>query len=208
MLICYLDSLSNFQVVLKDTGIFSCIRDEKAAYKDNTQAIAILEEQRTKAHILLRPRCFGKTTFLTMLQAFYDINKLESFDKSFKVVVFFLLPLFFSPTLAVQFNAVLLILFFQGTAIYESHNMIPHNKYMIISLDFSTASTEKDCRSVSEILNEAINTQLCQTYLQYPNLLPFPPQQDFFITRKATANLEWLLADIAKAGKQVSSGYL
>ncbi|MCI5146401.1 MAG: AAA family ATPase, partial [Candidatus Electrothrix sp. AR3] len=64
--------LSNFNALIR----------EDYFYIDKTDYIKILEEQ-GKYNILLRPRRFGKSLFLSSLQYYYDINQKDAFQALF-----------------------------------------------------------------------------------------------------------------------------
>lgn len=64
--------LSNFAIVIKNNY----------AYIDKTPFIRTLEDE-GRHHILLRPRRFGKSLFLSMLQYYYDSNSAPDFNTLF-----------------------------------------------------------------------------------------------------------------------------
>ncbi|MDR0757436.1 MAG: AAA family ATPase [Tannerella sp.] len=53
------------------------------AYIDKTRFIEELEKESNRNHFFVRPRKFGKSTFLTMLRNYYDINTKDEFDQMF-----------------------------------------------------------------------------------------------------------------------------
>ena len=57
--------------------------DENYYYVDKTEYIKKLENLTEKYVMFLRPRKFGKTLFTRMLEAYYDINKKDKFEKLF-----------------------------------------------------------------------------------------------------------------------------
>jgi hypothetical protein len=61
---------------------FKSLITERYLYVDKTSFIATLEEQ-GKYNILLRPRRFGKTLFLSTLRHYYDIRYKNEFDTLF-----------------------------------------------------------------------------------------------------------------------------
>ena len=61
---------------------FDEFRSENLAYADKTQAIEVLES-RGKFPLLVRPRRFGKTLLVSMLQAYYDKAAQDKFDVNF-----------------------------------------------------------------------------------------------------------------------------
>lgn len=53
---------------------FKMLREMGYFYQDRSNFIAVLENMPTLYHLLLRPRKFGKSLFLSMLGYYYDIN--------------------------------------------------------------------------------------------------------------------------------------
>ena len=82
---------------------------EHFAFVDKTIFIKHLEDQIfTKYPILLRPRRFGKSTFLKMLKYFYDFALADYYEETFK-----------------------------GTQIFDV-DLPSHNSYHVLNFDFST----------------------------------------------------------------------
>ena len=77
------------------------------AFVDKTDFINVIDKLDTPYPILLRPRRFGKTTFVQMLDYFYDISKKDQYDEVFR-----------------------------GTKIHEM-NLPSHNTYHVLNLEFS-----------------------------------------------------------------------
>ena len=61
---------------------FEQVRSENAYYVDKTSYLPLLEDT-SNYLFLIRPRRFGKSVFVTMLQAYYDIAKADRFDTLF-----------------------------------------------------------------------------------------------------------------------------
>ena len=80
------------------------------AYVDKTEFINVIDKLDSPYPVLLRPRRFGKTTFVKMLLCFYDISYKDKYDEIFK-----------------------------GTKIHEM-NLPSHNTYHVIKFDFSGIS--------------------------------------------------------------------
>ncbi|MFT5871832.1 MAG: hypothetical protein ACI8WT_000756 [Clostridium sp.] len=64
--------ISNFQI----------LREEDYLYVDKTSYIDILEKY-APYQFFIRPRRFGKSLFISMLENYYDINKKDKFEKLF-----------------------------------------------------------------------------------------------------------------------------
>ncbi|OYT12998.1 MAG: hypothetical protein B6I19_07490 [Bacteroidetes bacterium 4572_114] len=60
-------------------GDFESVQLENDYYVDKTMFIPQVEK--TRFNFLIRPRRFGKTLFLSMLETYYDINKKERFEE-------------------------------------------------------------------------------------------------------------------------------
>ena len=86
---------------------FENFNKENAAFVDKTGFIEVIDNLDTKYPVLLRPRRFGKSTFVQMLDYFYDIAKKDQYDEVFR-----------------------------GTKIHEK-NLPSHNSYHVISFEFS-----------------------------------------------------------------------
>ena len=56
--------------------------EQNQYYVDKTIYLPLLEEQPSNL-FFIRPRRFGKSIFLSMLRAYYDIAQREKFDKRF-----------------------------------------------------------------------------------------------------------------------------
>ena len=89
---------------------FETFNKENTAFVDKTDFIEVIDHLDTKYPVLLRPRRFGKTTFVQMLLCFYDISFKDKYDEIFK-----------------------------GTKILEM-NLPSHNSYHVIKFDFSGIS--------------------------------------------------------------------
>ncbi|MEA3443372.1 MAG: AAA family ATPase, partial [Bacteroidota bacterium] len=62
-------------------GDFESVQLKNNYYVDKTMFIP--EVEKIQFNFLIRPRRFGKTLFLTMLQAYYDISLKERFQELF-----------------------------------------------------------------------------------------------------------------------------
>ena len=92
---------------------FTWIRQENYYWADKTMYIPKMEKAGNFLY-LIRPRRFGKSVFLTMLEAYYDIEKKDSFHEIFK-----------------------------DTWI-ESRPTDKQGKYQVLYFDFSRAASGKD----------------------------------------------------------------
>ncbi len=62
---------------------FAVIRDNGCVYADKTRFIETLERHYGPNVFLVRPRCFGKSVFATMLSCYYDQREAASFEARF-----------------------------------------------------------------------------------------------------------------------------
>ena len=62
---------------------FAMMRKKNAYYVDKTGYIPLLENLPEKAFTMLRPRKFGKSLFLSMLETYYDIAHEDKFESLF-----------------------------------------------------------------------------------------------------------------------------
>ena len=92
---------------------YELFRQDERAFVDKSLIIESLDSKAiTKYPILLRPRRFGKSTFVQMLKCFYDISYKDRYEELFK-----------------------------GTGIYKE-NLASHNTYHVLNFDFSIVSTQ------------------------------------------------------------------
>ncbi len=145
---------------------FTWIRQQNNYLADKTMYIPKMEEAGNFLY-LIRPRRFGKSVFLTMLQAYYDIEKTESFHETFK-----------------------------DTWIDE-HPTDLQGKYQVLSFDFSRAaagmgSLEENFNAYCEIVLDSFASKYAQYYPQ-TYLEEFKGQKDAvaklnYINSSARAN--------------------
>ncbi|MGE5341606.1 MAG: AAA family ATPase [Candidatus Omnitrophota bacterium] len=90
---------------------FNKFRKGNYYYVDKTSCIRNIEKK-GQYLIFVRPRRFGKSLFLSMLESYYDINKQDQFD-----------------------------LFFRGTDIHQNPSE-ERNSYMVLKLDFSKVASD------------------------------------------------------------------
>lgn len=91
---------------------FENFRQDDQAFADKSYIIKYLDDNSmSKYPVLLRPRRFGKSTFVQMLKCYYDISYKDRYEE-----------------------------LFSGTKIYNE-NLGSHNSYHVINFDFSSVST-------------------------------------------------------------------
>ena len=75
------DQLSPFPAIPYGRAYFKGIRLEGCLYVDKTRFLHALEEERFV--FFIRPRRFGKTCWLSMLESYYDRNQTDDFERVF-----------------------------------------------------------------------------------------------------------------------------
>ncbi|SFK12032.1 Predicted AAA-ATPase [Succinivibrio dextrinosolvens] len=91
---------------------FDLFRQKNKAFVDKSLMIKYLDDDSMSLYpVLLRPRRFGKSTFVQMLKCYYDISYQNRYEE-----------------------------LFSGTKIYDL-NLPTHNSYHVIDFDFSSVST-------------------------------------------------------------------
>jgi hypothetical protein len=109
-------------------------------YLDRTDRIPLLEEVGDSL-LFLRPRRFGKSLLVSMLENYYDIAKADEFEQLFG-------------HLAIGRNPTPL-----------------HNQYLILSLDFSTVRTYGSVEEIDRALQSYLHVQIRDFGRRYAHLL-------------------------------------
>ncbi len=92
---------------------FVAIREDNCYYVDKTRFIEKIEDA-NKYFFFIRPRRFGKSLTVSMLQHYYDINQQEKFERLY------------------------------GDLYIGQHPTPDHNKYLVIYLNFAVIDAELD----------------------------------------------------------------
>lgn len=120
---------------------------ENYLYIDRTDRIPLIEEAGDSL-LFLRPRRFGKSLLVSMLENYYDIAKADDFERLFG-------------HLAIGKNPTPL-----------------HNQYMVMKWDFSFVRTYGSVDDIDKALHQYINQRLRDLMMRYAHLLTgTPPQQ-------------------------------
>jgi len=99
---------------------FDALTTEKYYYVDRTDHIPLVEKA-GKQLLFLRPRRFGKSLLLSMLENYYDLNKADRFEQ-----------------------------LFGGLAIGKNPTA-EHNRYLVLKWDFSGVSPVGDGEEIKLI---------------------------------------------------------
>ena len=104
-------------------------------YQDRTDRIPLLEEAGDQL-IFIRPRRFGKSLLLSMLEHYYDVNRADQFEALF------------------------------GKLAIGKKPTPLRNQYFILKWDFSTVKAQGDLKDIETALYQHINTsiQRCTAY--------------------------------------------
>ncbi len=106
---------------------FYLLRTENFFYVDRTSHIRLIEEIGYQL-LFLRPRRFGKSLLLSMLENYYDVAKAEEFDKLF------------------------------GDLAIGQNPTEKHNQYFVMKWDFSNVNSKGDSTQIHQRLNRYINS--------------------------------------------------
>ncbi|MBK8254247.1 MAG: AAA family ATPase [Polyangiaceae bacterium] len=111
---------------------FAAIRREKYFYADKTPFIPYLEapEGGAKHVIFLRPRRFGKSTLVSMLEYYYDREQANAWDE-----------------------------LFGGLWVHE-HPTPERGQYLVLTLDFSPVNTDGEAADIQRSFTTIIKAQL------------------------------------------------
>ncbi len=126
------------------TSNFGEIRSEGLFYADKTPFLPILESAESGyRHLLfLRPRRFGKSTLLSMLEHYYDLDRGDRFDE-----------------------------LFQGLWIHE-HPTAERSRYLVLTLDFSGVATDGGPEALQRTFLESVRSRVRAFLLRYRERIP------------------------------------
>ncbi len=122
---------------------FHNLRQENYLYIDRTLAISSLEKT-GKQLLFLRPRRFGKSLWLSVLENYYDINKADQFEALF------------------------------GDLAIGKNPTEEHNQYMVLRWDFSQVSSLGDSEQIKRALFQHVNGCVTHFIQSYQEQLKFP----------------------------------
>ena len=112
-------------------------------YQDRTDRIPLLEEAGYQL-VFIRPRRFGKSLLLSMLEHYYDVNRADQFGTLFG-------------KLAIGQNPTPL-----------------HNQYLVLTWDFSVVKAQGTLREIEAALHQHVNDRLAQFSARYAARLTQP----------------------------------
>jgi len=126
---------------------FDALITEKYHYVDRTDRIPLLEDA-GKQLLFLRPRRFGKSLLLSMLESYYDLNQADRFEQ-----------------------------LFGGLAIGKNPTA-GHNRYFVLKWDFSEVSPVGDGEEIKRNLYDYLNIRINDFFAYYRTALAEPIQID------------------------------
>ena len=113
---------------------------ENYFYVDRTAHIQTIEDF-GKELIFLRPRRFGKSLLLSMLENYYDVAKADEFERLF------------------------------GHLAIGKNPTPKHNQYLVMTWDFSCVSAEGDITVIKKALYDHVNNAIADFATRYDNWL-------------------------------------
>ncbi len=113
---------------------------ENYFYVDRSNHIRLIEEAGDQL-LFLRPRRFGKSLLLSMLENYYDVAKADEFDKLF------------------------------GNLAIGKNPTPKHNQYLVMKWDFSVIKTYEDITDIEESLSNYINETIDNFSSRYESVL-------------------------------------
>lgn len=116
-------------------------------YVDRTHHLRLIEDAGDQL-LFLRPRRFGKSLLLSMLENYYDVAKAGEFEKLF------------------------------GHLAIGANPTPKHNQYFVLKWDFSNVSPEGDAHEIRQTLHRYLNTRIEYFANYYQALLLRPIQID------------------------------
>ncbi|TGO02782.1 hypothetical protein PN36_19215 [Candidatus Thiomargarita nelsonii] len=121
---------------------FYTLITEDYFYVDRTNHIRLIEKA-GKQLLFLRPRRFGKTLLLSMLENYYDVAKADEFERLF------------------------------GHLAIGQNPTPKHNQYLVMTWDFSVVSSHGEIEQVHQALHEHLNNAISNFATRYQDLLPY-----------------------------------
>jgi hypothetical protein len=124
---------------------FHLIRSENYFYVDRTSHIPLIE---TAGHqlLFLRPRRFGKSLLLSMLENYYDVAKANEFEKLF------------------------------GDLAIGKNPTPKHNQYLVMNWDFSLVEPQDNVKAMRQSLHYHINNRIRRFAERYQDYFSYKIQ--------------------------------
>ncbi len=141
--------IANFEKIKENNNFY---------YIDKTKYIEELENLGSQYHFFLRPRRFGKSLFISMLEHYYDMNRKHQFDELF------------------------------GDTYIGKNPTPLKNSFPVLKLNFSAIPTDGDMESIQKSFDLKIRGNIHSFYVFYPTLTGGDEQfqKDFNSIKSAT----------------------
>ncbi len=120
---------------------FGQIRDGGYFYADKTRFLPVLE-QGYRHLVFLRPRRFGKSTLVSMLEHYYDLGRKDRFDA-----------------------------LFEGLWVHQ-HPTEERNAYLVLTLDFSSVATDTGPDLLRKSFAQSVKNSVRTFLLEYRGRVP------------------------------------
>jgi len=126
---------------------FHSLITEDYYYADRTDRIRLIEDA-GKQLLFLRPRRFGKSLLLSMLENYYDVKKADEFDRLF------------------------------GNLAIGKNPTDKHNQYLIMKWDFSRVETSEDTQIMRDAIHSHVNKAIATFSQRYNDILSYTIEID------------------------------
>ena len=121
---------------------FYLLQTENYFYVDRTSHIRLIEKAGHQL-LFLRPRRFGKSLLLSMLENYYDVAKADEFNNLF------------------------------GKLAIGQNPTSKHNQYLVMKWDFSVIEPQDDVKGLRKSLHDHLNNQIKRFAQRYQNYLSY-----------------------------------
>ena len=121
---------------------FYRIQTQNYFYVDRTNLIRVIEDFGNQL-IFLRPRRFGKSLLLSMLENYYDVAKADEFERLF------------------------------GHLAIGKNPTPKHNQYFVMTWDFSVVKAQGDITAIEKALYNHVNNAIADFAVRYKNWLTY-----------------------------------
>ena len=119
---------------------FYRIRTENQRYIDRTEMLPVVEQSGEQL-LFLRPRRFGKSLWLSVLENYYDLNRADDFAMLF------------------------------GDLAVGKNPTANHNRYLILKWNFSVIDTNGSYEQITRALHDHINSAIYRCSVRYRSTL-------------------------------------
>ena len=118
---------------------FKSIIDKNMYYIDKTKYLELVEAK-DEYQVFIRPRRFGKSLFLSMMETYYDINEADNFEKYF------------------------------GHLYIGKNKTLQANNYLILKLSFANVITNLGMDKLIESFDMLVCSEIIKTFKKYSAL--------------------------------------